>query len=421
MKAPRRAAFGASRLGAPATLHTDTLRMLIVALAASLFAVVAVAGAVALRMARRIVTPSRRIPDTRIVDIDIPAQTITLARTADTVLPGRYGLFTSGSSEYLKVGSVLASDDTTVKRKLLTQVSGQSTLEPQAAFSGWYYERPEELHLPFTVEQIPAAIGSCPAWLFPAPNGDDSAEQTWVIQVHGRGTTRAECLRAVPVFHALGLTTLVVSYRNDGDAPRTRAGAYALGATEWRDVDAAITWALRHGADRIVLMGWSMGGAIALQTSLGSAHRERIGGVILDSPVVDWRTVLSYQAKALRVPTAVTGLALGALGSDWTTSMTGADGAIHFDRLDMVARAAELRHPLLILHSDDDGFVPSSASHRLAELRPDLVELQVFRTARHTKLWNYDQQRWTDTIGDWLRAHDLVAAAATAPADEGER
>jgi len=395
--------------------------MLIVALAATLFAVVAMAGAVALRMARRIITPSRRIRDTRIVDIDIPAQTITLARTADTVLPGRYGLFTSGSSDYLKVGSVLASDDTTVKRKLLTQVSGQSTLEPQAAFSGWYYERPEELHLPFTVEQIPAAIGSCPAWLFPAPNGDDSAEQTWVIQVHGRGTTRAECLRAVPVFHALGLTTLVVSYRNDGDAPRTRAGAYALGATEWRDVDAAITWALRHGADRIVLMGWSMGGAIALQTSLGSAHRERIGGIILDSPVVDWRTVLSYQAKALRVPAAVTGLALGALGSDWTTSMTGADGAIHFDRLDMVARAAELRHPLLILHSDDDGFVPSSASHRLAELRPDLVELQVFRTARHTKLWNYDQQRWTDAIGDWLRAHDLVAVAATAPTDEGER
>jgi acetyl esterase/lipase len=96
----------------------------------------------------------------------------------------------------------------------------------------------------------------------------------------------------VPVFHALGITSLVVSYRNDGDAPRSRAGAYALGATEWRDVDAAVSWALRHGARRIVLMGWSMGGAIALQTSLGSAHREQIVGVILDSPVVDWRTVL---------------------------------------------------------------------------------------------------------------------------------
>lgn len=413
MKAPRRAALGASRIGAPATL-----RMLALSLAAALMATAAMAFAVALRMARRVVTPSRRLPDTRIVDIDVPAQTITLARTPDTVLPGRYGLFTTGSADYLKVGSVLASDGETVKRKLLTHVGGESSLAADAAFSGWYYERPEELHLPFTHEHVPAAIGACPAWLFPAEPRSDVEDETWVIQIHGRGTTRAECLRAVPVFHALGITSLVVSYRNDGEAPRSRAGAYALGATEWRDVDAAVSWALRHGARRIVLMGWSMGGAIALQTSLGSAHREQIEGVILDSPVVDWRTVLTYQARALHVPTPVTDLAMGALRTGWAAPAIGADGPIPLDRLDIVARAAELRHPVLILHSDDDGFVPSSASHRLADARPDLVELQVFRTARHTKLWNYDQQRWTDTIGEWLRTHDLVSAPAV---DEGER
>jgi alpha-beta hydrolase superfamily lysophospholipase len=92
----------------------------------------------------------------------------------------------------------------------------------------------------------------------------------------------------------------------------------------------------------------------------------------------------------------------------------GADGGIPFDRLDIVARAAELRHPVLILHSDDDGFVPSSASHAWPA-RPDLVELQSFRTARHTKLWNYDQQRWTDAIGDWLRRHDPTLDEENAP------
>ncbi len=416
MKAPRRAAFGASRIGAAATL-----RLVALSLAAALFAVAAMASAVALRMARRVVTPSRRIPDTRIVDIDVPAQTITLARTPDTVLPGRYGLFTTGSADYLKVGSVLSSSEATVTRKLLTQVDGQSSLAPDAAFSGWYYQRPEELHLPFTVEHIHAAIGACPAWLFPAEPTTDLNDETWVIQIHGRGTTRAECLRAVPVFHALGITSLIVSYRNDGDAPRSRAGAYGLGATEWRDVDAAVGWARRHGARRILLMGWSMGGAIALQTAVGSAHREQIAGVILDSPVVDWRTVLSYQAKAMHVPTPVTELAIGALRAEWAVPATGADGAIPFDRLDMVARASELRHPVLILHSDDDGFVPSSASHRLAQERPDLVELEVFRTARHTKLWNYDQQRWTDAIEAWLRAHELLPAAAADASDGGER
>jgi len=359
---------------------------------------------VTVRIARRVVMPSARAIDTRILDVDVAAQTITLTRTPDTELPGRYGLFTTGATDYVKIGSVLSSDAGSVKRKLLTEVGGGMSLAAEAAFSGWYFQRPEELHLPFTDEDVHTAVGNCPAWLFPA-GADGETGDTWVIQIHGRGTTRAECLRAVPVFAALGFTSLVVSYRNDGDAPRTRTGSYALGATEWRDVDAAIGWARRRGAQRILLMGWSMGGAIALQVALGSAHREHVAGLILDSPVIDWRTVLTYQGRALGLPAPVTGLAIETLRADWTAPATRAEAGIPFDRLDIVARAGELRHPILLMHSDDDGFVPSDASHRLAAARPDLVELQVFTTARHTKLWNYDQQRWTDAITGWLNRH----------------
>ena len=46
-----------------------------------------------------------------------------------------------------------------------------------------------------------------------------------------------------------GITSLVVSYRNDGEAPRSRAGTYTLGATEWRDVDAAVGFARRRGRE----------------------------------------------------------------------------------------------------------------------------------------------------------------------------
>ncbi|MGL4254813.1 MAG: alpha/beta hydrolase, partial [Microbacterium sp.] len=326
-----------------------------------------------------------------------------------TGLPGRYGLFTTGTADYVKLGSVLSEDETSVKRKLLTHVGADARLSPEAAFSGWYYDRPEQLHLPFTPELVGSTVGPCPAWLFPAGDGD-----TWVIQVHGRGTTRAECLRAVPLFHGLGITTLVVSYRNDGEAPRSRGGTYALGATEWRDVDAAVGFARRRGARRIILMGWSMGGAISLQVSLNSAHRGAIAGLILESPVVDWRVVLQYQARAMNVPPTVSGLAIGALQSEWATPITRAGSAIPFDRLDVVARAAELRHPVLILHSDDDGFVPSDASHDLVVARPDLVQLEVFEVARHTKLWNYDQERWTDRITVWLVEQGLAEASVSA-------
>lgn len=356
-----------------------------------------------LHLARRVVTPAARVPDTRILSLDTSAQTITLARTPDTELPGRYGLFTSGTESYVKLGSVLAEDATSVKRKLLTEIGPQARISADAAFSGWYYDTPAELHLPYTSELIGSAVGPCPAWLFPAGTGE-----VWVIQIHGRGTTRAECLRAVPLFHGLGITSLLVSYRNDGEAPRSRAGTYSLGATEWRDVDAAIGFARRRGAKRIVLMGWSMGGAIALQLELNSAHRDVLAGVILESPVVDWRVVLGYQARQQHIPTAVTGLAIGALRTEWSAHMAGAGAAIPFDRLDVIARAPELRHPILILHSDDDGFVPSDASHDLVVARPDLVQMQVFDTARHTKLWNYDQERWSGSIRSWLEEWALL-------------
>ncbi|WP_106813945.1 alpha/beta hydrolase family protein [Microbacterium timonense] len=378
------------------------------ALAVLSIALAGVVGALAagsVRMARKVVTPARRLPDTRILALDTAAQTITLARTADTELPGRYGLFTTGTADYLKLGSVLSEDATSVKRKLLTHIGPDAHLSPEAAFSGWYYERPEELHLPYTPELIGSTVGPCPAWLFPAGDGD-----TWVIQVHGRGTTRAECLRAVPLFDSLGITSLLVSYRNDGEAPRSRTGTYALGATEWRDVDAAVGFARRRGARRVIVMGWSMGGAIALQLSLNSAHGDVIAGLILESPVVDWRLVLAYQARELRVPRPITGLALEALQAEWATPLTRTGAAIRLDELDVVARAAELRHPILILHSDDDGFVPSDASHELFAARPDLVDLRVFDVARHTKLWNYDQERWSDSIRSWLAARGLAAA-----------
>jgi len=400
------------RAGHPA-VRRDALPVLAVAaglFAAALGMLAGAIGVAAARMARKVVTPTRREVDTEILALDVSAQTITLSRTADTSLPGRYGLFTTGSAPYLKLGTVLEETETSVKRKLLTHITHDAQLNAAASFSGWYFDRPEQLQLPFTPELIGSSIGPCPAWLFPA--AEDCGD--WVIQVHGRGTTRAEALRAVPLFRDLGYTSLLVSYRNDGEAPRSRAGTYTLGATEWRDVDAALAFARRHGARRIVLMGWSMGGAIALQVALNSSHRDLIAGIVLDSPVIDWGVVLRYQGSLLRVPRTVVGVALGALGSPWGASVAGTGERIPFERLDIVARAAELAHPILILHSDDDGFVPSDASHDLVVARPDLVEMEIFANARHTKLWNYDQTRWSGAITRWMRAKGLDGAHAAA-------
>lgn len=365
----------------------------------------AVAALLVFGTARRVVSVGKRVPDVVIRSVDTGAQTIELQRTLDTELPGRYGLFTTGTYGYVKLGAVLSADATTVRRKLLTQIEPGAKVDREALFSGWYYSTPSELHVPWENVLIGSPAGPCPAWYFPG------ASSTWVIQVHGRGTMRAECLRAVPVLHAAEFPNLVVSYRNDGEAPRSRAGAYALGSAEWRDIDAAISYALRHGAESVILMGWSMGGAISLQTAVSSANRDRIVGLILESPVVDWRTVLRFQARESGLRAPLPALAMGALEVRLMARLSGADDAISFDRLDMVARAEELSAPILILHSDDDGFVPSDASHALQQARPDLVTMPHFTVARHTKIWNYDQNGWTAAIDGWLAEQGFSASA----------
>jgi pimeloyl-ACP methyl ester carboxylesterase len=105
------------------------------------------------------------------------------------------------------------------------------------------------------------------------------------------------------------------------------------------------------------------------------------------------------------------------MGRRWGRAVTGLHLPIDFPRLDFVARANDLSLPILILHSDDDGYVPSTPSRALAERRPDIVTLVPFEVARHTKLWNYDPAAWNAAILGWLGTLGTAHPAVTARGD----
>jgi alpha-beta hydrolase superfamily lysophospholipase len=331
----------------------------VVAIAAAAAAVVTVA------FARTVVTPPRkREEDTRILAHD--EATITLSATLDSLTPGRYSFWFRQDTGHARVGEILSHTSGTVTRELLGVQFGQ--------------------------------LGAAPAWLVPS-RGRSSR---WMIGVHGRAVRRQETLRSVPVFREAGYTSLLVSYRNDGDAPRSPDHRYALGDSEWRDIEAAMRYAIEHGAKHIVLMGWSMGGATVLQALTRSPLAEHVSGVVLDSPVVDWVTALEYQGVANRLPKPIQWGVIRLLTKPWAGLITGQREPIDLERLDIVRRADELHTPILLLHSDDDGYVPSTASRALAVARPDIVTFEPFEIARHTKLWNYDEPRWNAVIARFL-------------------
>lgn len=353
--------------------------------------------AVAVVFARAVVTPpTHRDADERI--LAVTENTITLARSIDSLTPGRYSLWFSDDTGHARVGEITATTDSSVTRELIAVDYGDITDAVRGRFGGWYFLGPRELGVDYSDVEIATQVGAAPAWLIPAAR----PTTTWVIGVHGRAVRRQEALRAVPVFREAGYTSLLVSYRNDGDAPPSGDHRYALGDTEWNDVDAAMQFAIAHGAKTLVLMGWSMGGATVLQALTRSELRQRVTGVVLESPVVDWVTALRYQGVVNRLPRPLQWGVLQLLSRRWAGWLTGQAAPIDLERLDFVRRAGELHTPILLLHSVDDGYIPPTASQALAAARPDIVTFEEFATARHTRLWNYDAPRWNAAIARWL-------------------
>jgi dienelactone hydrolase len=377
--------------------------------ALSLVGVAALATAtVSVIIARKVlVPPSRREEDVAIRSVDLDAGVIVLDATADSRLPGEYSFWFTRESGHARIGEIVATTATTVTRRILGVDSGDLTTARRGRLTGWFYLTPADLGVPYDDVTIATPLGDAPAWLIPPA---DAVRDRWAIHVHGRAVRRPETLRAVPVFREAGFTSLVVSYRNDNEAPRSDDFRYALGDREWLDVDAAMRYAVDNGAKQIVLVGWSMGGATVLQALTRSAVGDRVTGVVLESPVVDWIAALDFQVRLRRLPVFVRSFVILLFKSRWGRVFTGLAEPLDIDRLDFVTRAKELDRPVLILHSDDDGFVPSTASRALAIARPDIVSYEAFEVARHTKLWNYDRARWEGAIRDWLAK--LPAAAA---------
>ncbi|XAS69681.1 alpha/beta fold hydrolase [Micrococcaceae bacterium Sec5.7] len=366
--------------------------------------VAAGSSALALYFARRVITPARqREEDQEVLAVIREGRglQIILAATADSTIDGTYGLFFDGGNGYARIGRILSYSpaERTVLREVEHVYSGDLKSARHGWWSGAVYPDPSAIGMPAEEVLIDVDGGTAPAWLVRAA----PEAETWAIMVHGRGATRQEGLRAVRTARELGLTSLLVSYRNDGLAPSANDGRYGLGSTEWRDVESAIAFALANGAREVVLFGWSMGGAICLQTADLSRYHHLIRAMVLDAPVINWVNVLAHHAELNRIPSLVGRYGQLMMSHPLGRRLTGLAAPVDLKTMDWVSRAVELRTPTLIIHSVDDEYVPYGPSAVLAEKNPEMVTFETFSKARHTKEWNVDPLHWDNLVRAWLQ------------------
>jgi hypothetical protein len=234
------------------------------------------------------------------------------------------------------------------------------------------------------------SLGEMDAWYLPADG------PTWVIHIHGLGTTPAE---AEPLFAPLqgaGYPQLSITYRNDDGQPMDPSGYYQYGATEWEDVAGAVDYAVANGAQNVVLSGFSTGGAHVM-SFLSRQPQEVVIGVLMDAPNVDLGRTVDYAASQRDLP--VVPLPVPATLSATAKFITSLRIGINWKLLDYIADADEtIRQPLLIHHGTEDLRVPLETSLDLQATNPDLIQLITVEGAGHIESYDVDRQGYVDSV-----------------------
>ncbi|WP_181110254.1 MULTISPECIES: S9 family peptidase [unclassified Rathayibacter] len=363
-------------------------------------AVVGAAGAgIVATVAGRVIRPQRSKP-TPIAAVPAPDR-IVLAPTPITKQDGTLGLLYDDESRHAVLGPILRTGADGIERTLTVPPGSPSPAAGSVSRPiGNVFATAKELDPEAREVPVATELGDAPAWLFP---GDGDAASTWAIHVHGSLSGRDGAFRSVHALRRTGYTSLVPSFRGDGEGPPAPLDAFTLGQTEWPDVDAAIALALERGARRVLLVGWSSGASIALRLATSSAHRSQIAGLILVSPVLSWRSSVLYSAANAGVPRVIASAAIAALATPILSRLLGSPVPLDFHALDWTRASVQVPVPALLIHSEGDRTTPFSDSRAFSQTH-EQAPLVPARPSAHALEWNADPAVFEKAVTTWCAA-----------------
>lgn len=189
---------------------------------------------------------------------------------------------------------------------------------------------PADLEMPYGEVRIPTSDGEIlSAWYIPGQPGREHCSGLTLLFFHGNSGNISHYLRAVAIFHQLGLDILIPDYRGFGAS----TGSPSVEGTQL-DAAAAWNWLLHIkelSPDQIVIHGRSLGGGVAAY--LASQTQPR--ALILESTFTSLYDVVKEQHPWLPISLLF-------------------DEESDYDVRDSLAG---LRIPLLVVHSPDDEVV----------------------------------------------------------------
>jgi uncharacterized protein len=207
------------------------------------------------------------------------------------------------------------------------------------------------------------------AWYVPAPGARGVA-----LLTHGNAGNISHRIGYASLFHRLGYSILMLEYRGYGrsEGKPSEEGTYADARAAWR----YLTTKRGHPAEHIVLVGESLGGAVAARL----AAEEQPGALVLASSFIS-------------VPE---------LAADLYPWLPARQLARY--RYDTLASLKSVTCPVLVAHSRQDDIVPFRHGQHLFAAASE-PKAFVEMAGGHNQGFLFSRHAWGEALGHFLNRH----------------
>jgi len=196
-----------------------------------------------------------------------------------------------------------------------------------------------------------------------------TVHQGTLIYLHGIADNRASAVGIIDRFSRRGFDVIAYDSRAHGESD---GAACTYGFYEKEDLRRVVD---TIDSGPVVLMGTSLGAAVALQEAAGDA---RIGAVVAAETFSDLRTVAIERAPFFFTPNAIRR----------AFQLAEAEGRFTIDAVSSEAAARKIEAPVLIIHGSIDRDTPPNHSRRVFEALPGPRQLILVPNAGHNQSLN---------------------------------
>jgi fermentation-respiration switch protein FrsA (DUF1100 family) len=208
-------------------------------------------------------------------------------------------------------------------------------------------------------------------WFIPA-----TARRGTVIFCHGHGGSMDPDVQYAPAFHERGYNVLMFDFRAHG---RSDGDLVSMGSLEQQDLLGAVDWLRSRGIQRVGVLGFSMGGRVAISTA---PQTEAIVAVISDGGPVTLLEAIAAGSRERGLPGF-----LASLVARLTLWLAGRRVGCDLSQADAVHWASSLApRALMLIHGGRDPYVSTSAVEALYAAAGEPKELWIVPDAGHRQV-----------------------------------